>query len=386
MTQRLCKLLIKDSENVSSPTVRRAYGTLVSVVGIILNLILAAGKLTVGLLTGALSVQADAVNNLSDAGSQIISLVTFRMAAKPADREHPFGHARIEYVASLIVSFLILLIGWELLSESFNKALHPSETIFSWISVGVLAASVLVKVWLYFFNKKIAKKINSSVMRATAADSLSDAGATFAVLVSTLIFKFTGLDIDAYMGILVAVLIMIAGIKILNETKNSILGEQPSEETIAQITEVVSRYPDALGIHDLVVHNYGPGRNMVSLHIEVDGRKDIFKSHDMIDCIEQVLRREYGMEATVHMDPIITNDPLVEELRSMTAKLVQEIDPALMIHDFRIVPGETHTNLIFDIAVPFEVKLTDEALCQKIGVMIHEQREDCFAVMTIDRL
>ena len=174
--------------------------------------------------------------------------------------------------------------------------------------------------------------------------------------------------------------------KILNETKNSILGEQPSEETIAQITEVVSRYPDALGIHDLVVHNYGPGRNMVSLHIEVDGRKDIFKSHDMIDCIEQVLRREYGMEATVHMDPIITNDPLVEELRSMTAKLVQEIDPALMIHDFRIVPGETHTNLIFDIAVPFEVKLTDEALCQKIGVMIHEQREDCFAVMTIDRL
>lgn len=386
MTQRLCKLLIKDSENVSSPTVRRAYGTLVSVVGIILNLILAAGKLTVGLLTGALSVQADAVNNLSDAGSQIISLVTFRMAAKPADREHPFGHARIEYVASLIVSFLILLIGWELLSESFNKVLHPSETIFSWISVGVLAASVLVKVWLYFFNKKIAKKINSSVMRATAADSLSDAGATFAVLVSTLIFKFTRFDIDAYMGILVAVLIMIAGIKILNETKNSILGEQPSEETIAQITEVVSRYPDALGIHDLVVHNYGPGRNMVSLHIEVDGRKDIFKSHDMIDCIEQVLRREYGMEATVHMDPIITNDPLVEELRSMTAKLVQEIDPALMIHDFRIVPGETHTNLIFDIAVPFEVKLTDEALCQKIGVMIHEQREDCFAVMTIDRL
>ncbi len=386
MTQRLCKLLIKDSENVSSPIVRRAYGTLVSVVGIILNLILAAGKLTVGLLTGALSIQADAVNNLSDAGSQIISLVTFRMAAKPADREHPFGHARIEYVASLIVSFLILLIGWELLSESFNKALHPSETIFSWISVGVLAASVLVKVWLYFFNKKIAKKIDSSVMRATAADSLSDAGATFAVLVSTLIFKFTGFDIDAYMGILVAILIMVAGIKILNETKNSILGEQPSDETVAQITEVVSRYPDALGIHDLVVHNYGPGRNMVSLHIEVDGNKDIFKSHDMIDCIEQVLRREYGMEATVHMDPIITNDPLVDELRSMTITIVQEIDPSLMIHDFRIVPGETHTNLIFDIAVPFEVKMTDEALCQKIGEKIHVQREDCFAVMTIDRL
>lgn len=386
MTHLLCKLFIKDRDNTSSPAVRRAYGTLVSTVGITLNLLLAIGKLIVGLLTGALSIQADAVNNLSDAGAQIISLVTFRIAAKPADRDHPFGHARIEYVASMIVSFFILLIGWELLSDSFDKVLHPTKTLFSWVSVGVLGASVLVKLWLCLFNRKIAKKIDSSVMRATAADSLSDAGATLAVLISTLIFKFTDLDIDAYVGILVAILIMVAGIKILSETKNSILGEKPSEETVDQINEAVSRYPDVLGIHDLVVHNYGPGRIMVSLHIEVDGHVDIFKSHDTADCIERVLREEYGMEATVHMDPIVTNDPLVEELKHLVLDLVKGIDPALMIHDFRIVPGDTHTNLIFDIAAPFECRVSDEDICRKVSEGVRARRSECFTVITIDRV
>lgn len=386
MTQLLCKLFIKNRDAVTSPAVRRAYGTMVSLVGIILNLLLAAGKMTVGILTGAISITADAVNNFSDAGSQIISLVTFRMAAKPADREHPFGHARIEYVASMIVSFLILLIGWELLSGSFNKIFHPSETLFSWVSVIILGVSVLVKVWLFVFNRKIAKKIDSSVMRATAADSLSDAGATFAVLVSTLVFKFTGFDPDAYMGVLVAILIFVAGIKILNETKNSILGEQPSEETIATITEVVSRFPEALGVHDLVVHNYGPGRIMASLHLEVDGSKDIFKSHDMADLVEKVLRDEHGIEATVHMDPIVTNDPLVDELRSMTFRIVTEKYPDIKIHDFRIVPGDTHTNLIFDMAVPFEVKVPDDILCREIGQLVHAERQDCFTVITVDRV
>ncbi len=386
MTQLLCKLFIKDRDHTASPTVRRAYGTMVSLVGIILNLLLAAGKMTAGLLTGALSITADAVNNLSDAGSQIISLVTFRMAAKPADREHPFGHARIEYVASMIVSFLILLIGWELLSGSVNKVFHPSETLFSWISVAILAVSVAVKLWLFAFNRKIAKKIDSSVMRATAADSLSDAGATFAVLVSTLVFKFTGFDVDAYMGILVAILIIVAGIKILNETKNSILGEQPSEETVAQINEVITHYPEILGIHDLVVHHYGPGRIMVSLHVEVDGHADIFKSHDMADRVERELRDVYGIEATVHMDPIVVNDPMVDELREMVKSLITTQYPSIKIHDFRIVPGDTHTNLIFDMAVPFEVKITDESLCREIGDMIHSARSNCFAVITVDRV
>ena len=386
MTQLLCKLFIKNHDQTTSPVVRRAYGTLASAVGIILNLLLALGKLTVGLLTGALSIQADAVNNLSDAGSQIISLITFKLAAKPADRDHPFGHARIEYVASMIVSFLVLHIGWDLLSDSIDKILHPTETKFRWVSVIILSVSVLVKLWLCLFNRKIAKKIDSSVMRATAADSLSDAVATFAVLVSTLVFKFTGFDPDAYMGVLVAVLIMIAGIKILNETKNSILGEKPSEETVTQIEEVVSRYPGALGIHDLVVHNYGPGRIMASLHVEVDGNEDIFKSHDMADLIERTLREECGIEATVHMDPIITNDPLVDELRNLALTLVKDIHPSLMIHDFRIVPGQSHTNLIFDIAVPFEMTDSDETICQKFNELLKRKKENCFAVITIDRV
>ena len=386
MTELLCKLFIKNRHDTTSPVVRRAYGTMVSAVGIILNLLLSVGKLTVGLWTGALSITADALNNLSDAGAQIISLVTFRMAAKPADREHPFGHARIEYVASMIVSFLILLIGWELLSESIAKVLTPAETLFNWVSVGVLGVSVLVKLWLCFFNRKIAKKIDSSVMRATSADSLSDAAATSAVLAATLIYKFTGLDIDAYMGIVVAILIMVAGVKILLETKNSILGEKPSEETVAQIEQAISKYPDALGIHDMVVHNYGPGRVMVSLHIEVDGKADVFRSHDMIDNIERELRCDHGMEATVHMDPIITDDPMIDELKQIALAATTGIDPRLMIHDFRVVPGETHTNLIFDIAVPFEVKTSDEDLCAAVDTAVKSQRPDCFTVITVDRV
>ena len=388
MTSLLIKLFIKSPRDVSSPAVRRAYGTLASTVGIILNLLLAAGKFTVGLLFGAISVQADAVNNLSDAGSQIISLITFKVAAKPADRDHPFGHARIEYVSSMIVSFLILLIGWELLSGSVDKMLHPTETVFSWVSVMVLGVSVLVKLWLCIFNRKIAKRIDSSVMRATAADSLSDAGATFAVLVATLVFKFTGFDPDAYMGILVALLILWAGIKILNDTKNSILGEKPSEETVAQIEAMVKEFEDqgAIGIHDLVVHNYGPGRVMASLHVEVDGDADIYASHDMADLIERRLRVECGIEATVHMDPVAVRDPRVSELKAYAEAIVREVDDRLLIHDFRIVPGESHTNLIFDIAAPFELAMTDADLRNRVADAVHEKNSHLFAVITVDRV
>ncbi len=388
MTSLLIKIFIKSPHSTHSPAVRRAYGTLAATVGIILNLLLAAGKFTVGFLFGAISVQADAVNNLSDAGSQIISLITFKIAAKPADRDHPFGHARIEYVASMIVSFFILLIGWELLSGSVDKILHPTETVFSWLSVIVLGVSVLVKLWLCVFNRKIAKRIDSSVMRATAADSLSDAGATAAVLVATLVYKFTSFDPDAYMGILVALLILWAGVKILNDTKNSILGEKPSEETVAQIETMVEEFREqgALGIHDLVVHNYGPGRVMASLHVEVDGDADIYASHDMADLIERRLRVEHGIEATVHMDPVAIRDPRVSELKAYAERIVKEVDERLMIHDFRIVPGESHTNLIFDIAAPFEVALTDADLRGRVADAIHEKNSHLFAVITVDRV
>ena len=387
MTAILTRLFIKSPHDVSSPAVRRAYGTLVSTVGIILNLLLAAGKFTVGFLFGAIAVQADAVNNLSDAGSQIISLITFKIAAKPADHDHPFGHARIEYVAPMIVSFFILLIGWNLLSDSIDKLLHPSETIFSWISVGVLAVSVLVKLWLCIFNRKIAKVIDSSVMRATAADSLSDAGATAAVLVATLVFKFTGFDPDAYMGILVALLILWAGVKILNDTKNSILGERPSEETVEEIRRMVEEFraDGAIGLHDLVVHNYGPGRVMASLHVEVDGDEDIYVSHDMADRIERRLRVECGIEATVHMDPVAIRDPRVNALRTMAQELAAALDERLRIHDFRIVPGDTHVNLIFDVAAPFTLPMTDAELRNALADRIHASDDQLFAVITVDR-
>ena len=387
MTSLLIKLFIKSPHSTHSPAVRRAYGTLASVVGIVLNLLLAAGKFTVGFLFGAISVQADAVNNLSDAGSQIISLITFKVAAKPADRDHPFGHARIEYVASMIVSFLILLIGWELLSGSVDKIFHPTATVFSWISVAVLAVSVLVKLWLCVFNRKIAKRIDSSVMRATAADSLSDAGATAAVLVATLVYKFTGFDPDAYMGILVALLILWAGVKILNDTKNSILGEGPSEETVEQIRAVITEFKTkgVIGLHDLVVHNYGPGRVMASLHIEVDGDADIYASHDMADLIERRLRVECGIEATVHMDPIAIRDPRVAALKQFAEAKAHEIHEGLRLHDFRIVPGETHTNLIFDVAAPFELQMGDAELRSALADAIHEGDPHLFAVITVDR-
>lgn len=385
MTELLCRWLIKDRENVHQPAVRHRYGIMVSVVGILLNVLLAAGKYTVGLLFGAISIQADAVNNLSDAGSQIISLVSFKIAARPADHDHPFGHARIEYVASMIVSFAILLVGWELLSTSFSRILHPVETVFSWISVVVLSVSVLVKLWLFLFNRKVGKKIHSSVMRATAADSLGDAVATTAVLIATLLQRFTGYNFDAYMGICVAIIILVAGIKILNETKNSILGERPSEETVADVQRVVNAYPGALGIHDLVVHNYGPGRIMASLHIEVDGKVDIFTSHDMIDLIERQLRTECGIEATVHMDPIVTDDPTVDHLRQVALDAAHSIDTRLQIHDFRIVPGDTHTNMIFDVQAPFELTLSDQDIRAMLQKAIAAAVPQCFVVITVDR-
>lgn len=384
MTDLLCRLFLR-GRDPATPDGRRAYGTMTSVVGIILNLLLSAGKLTAGFLSGALAIQADAVNNLSDAGSQIISLVSFRIAARPADREHPFGHARIEYVASMIVSFAILLVGWELLTSSVSKIIHPAQTEFRWMSVVVLGVSALVKLWMFFFNRKIGSRIGSPVMKAAAVDSLSDAGATAAVLVCTLILHFTGVDVDAYAGVAVALLILWSGIGILRDTKNSILGERPSDEVVQDIRNVVSQYPGALGMHDLLVHNYGPGHVIASLHIEVDGDVNVYVSHDMIDRIERQLRLEYGIEATVHMDPIAVHDPTADRLHALVLKTAQELDGRLRIHDFRIVPGDTHTNLIFDMEVPFEVQISDADLRRELFHRVHDADPSLYTVVTIDR-
>lgn len=388
MIALLTRLFVKNREDVSSPQVRRAYGTLVGIVSMIVNILLFAAKLTVGTLIGSMSITADAVNNLSDAGSQIISLISFRISAKPADREHPFGHARIEYIASMLVSLLILFVGLELLRESIAKILHPDPPERSWVAAVVLLVSILLKLWLGSFNRRIGKRIRSDVMRATAADCVSDAFATLAVLLSTvvlLLFPQLPLNLDAYMGVIVAVLIMVAGFRILNDAKNSILGEAPSDEIVHQITEIVEGTEGVLGIHDLIVHNYGPGHVIAALHVEVDGKTDIFQSHDMIDNVERRLRRECGIEATIHMDPVVTDDETVDLLRSKTQAAVRLVDDRLRIHDFRCVIGATHTNLIFDVAVPFELKMTDAELEEQIALQIQAFDPTCFAVLTVDR-
>ena len=387
MTELLSRLFVKNHQDAQNPAVRTAYGTMVSITGIIVNLILFAAKFLVGSLFGAISIVGDAVNNLSDAGTQIISLISFRIAAKPADREHPFGHARIEYVTSMIVSFLVMLVGFELLKSSVSQIFSPERPDSSPIAIIVLIGSMLCKLWLGLFNRTIGKRIDSSVMRATAADSLSDVFATGAVLVATvlpMIFTDMKWNPDAYMGVIVAALIIVAGFRILNESKNAILGEAPSEEIVKQITDVVDKYEGALGIHDMVVHNYGPGRIIASLHIEVDGSIDVFETHDMIDTIEKELREACGIEATIHMDPIVTDDEQVTALRQKTAEAVQKIHPSMQIHDFRFVAGATHTNLIFDVVVPFEVKMSEAEVKSAVAEKVKEIDPTYCVVLNID--
>lgn len=387
MTELLTRCFIKNRNDHTSPRVRAAYGTLASITGIVLNILLFIGKFTVGTLFGSISIVSDAMNSLTDAGSQIISLISFRISARPADREHPFGHARIEYVASLIVSILILFIGTELLRESVSKIFAPAPPEASPIAAAVLAASIGAKLWFALFNKKLDKKIDSAVMRATAADSLSDCFSTGAVLVSTLVLLFfpqLPINLDAYMGAIVSVLIIVSALRILNESKNSILGEAPSDEIVKEIHSIVSRYPAALGIHDLIVHNYGPGHIIAALHIEVDGKVDVFKSHDMIDNIEKELR-EAGIEASIHMDPIVTDDERITALREKTLHAVRQVDPSLDIHDFRFVEGDTHSNLIFDVRMPFEVKMSERELRDRISSEISRLDPAFFTVITIDR-
>ncbi len=385
MTSLLCRLFVKESENTKKSAVRQAYGTLSSTVGIILNIFLAVIKLLAGILTSSISVTADAVNNLSDAGSQVISLISFKISAKPADRDHPFGHARIEYVASMIVSFIILTIGFELFRGSLDKVINPTPTEFGIPPAVILAVSVATKLWLSVFNRKISKKIDSSVIKATSLDSLSDALATTAVLASMIISHFTGFATDGYMGMVVSVFILIAGIKILAETKNSILGSAPAPETVSEILRITSEYPEILGIHDMIVHNYGPGNTIASLHAEVDGAENVFVTHDVIDNVEKRLYSELGVLTTIHMDPIVTDDERVTALRNTVSDMVKTVDERLSIHDFRFVDGRTHSNLIFDVSTPFELKMSDDDLKRRISAELSKINPAFFAVITVDR-
>ncbi len=371
--------------NPTDVSVRKTCGTIASIVGISINLLLFAGKFIAGTLAGSISITADALNNLSDAASSVISLVSFRISAKPADRDHPFGHERFEYVASLIVSFIILIIGFELFTDSLDKIIHPAETEFSLLAVCVLVVSICLKLILYFFYRSVGRTVDSSVMMASSADSLSDVVSTGAVLIALFVSNLTGINLDGYIGAAVAIFIFISGLKILNENKNHIIGTAPDPELVEKIKSEARSHPEILGIHDMMIHNYGTSRCFATFHAEVDGRDDIFKSHDVIDLIERDVFEKYGVQCVIHLDPIETDNELVNELREDIYESVKGIDERLSVHDFRFVPGVTHTNLIFDVFVPFEVTTGDEELRRLINAKVKSISTGYHTVITFDR-
>ncbi len=384
LTELLLRLFIKETPGRTEQAMRRRYGTLSGVVGICTNIALVAGKLAVGLVSGSISIIADAVNNLSDAASSIVTLVGFRMAAKPADREHPFGHARFEYLSGLVVSIMILLIGVELLKSSVDKIIHPEPINASLITVIVLLLSALLKLWQGSFYRTVGKRISSAALMASATDSMSDVVSTTAVLVSTAIAWQTGLQLDAYMGLAVAVFILYSGIKMIKETLSPILGEAPDEALVLEIEQRIKGYDGVIGMHDLMVHNYGPGNSFASAHVEVDAKADILKSHDLIDNIEREISRELGIQLVIHHDPVVTDDPELNELMAYVTGVVVGIDPSLNLHDFRIVRGPTHTNLIFDVVVPCGWATPHAELADAIAAQIKRRDPTLYAVITID--
>ena len=381
----LVRLFIKDCDNVTDPAVRERYGILSGAVGIALNLLLSAGKLFAGLMTGSISITADAFNNLSDAGSSVVTLVGFKLAGQKADDGHPFGHGRMEYLAGLLVSLMILLVGVELGRSSIGKILRPEAVDFSLVSTGILAASILVKLWMGQFNRGLGRKIGSAAMAATAADSLSDAVATAAVLAGTLVNRFAHVNIDGWVGLAVAVFILRSGWGAAKDTINPLLGESPDPELVKQLRELVLSHPQVVGMHDLIIHDYGPGRRLCSFHAEVPQDADILDAHDAIDHIEREIKEKFGIETTVHMDPIATADEKVNQLRRQVADLARVVEPEMTIHDFRVVRGPTHTNVIFDAVVPHKCRLTDEEVLQRLHRAVSALDPAYQAVIQIDR-
>ena len=378
----LAKFWIRESD--SEEKKRRVYGTLGAVVGIFLNICLFAGKYLAGFLSGSIAIMADAFNNLSDAGSSFISLIGFVFSGKKPDLDHPFGHGRIEYLAGLGVSFLILLMGVELAKNSVQKILHPVSVQISTLSIAVLSASILVKLYMAYYNHAIGKKIRSATMAATATDSLSDAAATTVVLLAMLFLAVTGINIDGYCGILVAVFILAAGIGAAKETVSPLLGQAPDPEFVKEIKELVMQHEEVLGIHDMAVHAYGPGRVMVSLHAEVSGDGNIYELHDLIDRIERELEEKVHCETVIHMDPIDVGNVKTVEMKEEMVKLVKAIDERLTIHDFRMVTGTTHHNMIFDVVIPADFKLSQEELKDIIQKKVWEKWSDYYVVIDVD--
>ena len=377
--------MVMDKNSVS-PRVRTRVGTFCGVLGIVLNLALFGMKLAVGLITGYVSVMADAVNNLTDSFSSIVSLICFRLSGKPADEDHPFGHERIEYVASMIVAFIVLFLAWELGVTSVKSIINPAEpSALKPVSGIVLGISVLIKLLMFFINRYFSKAIGSNLLRATALDCVSDAVATTAVIICAVVSPFIGFNLDGYAGLIIALFIAKAGVGIIRESANSIIGVKPDAHLSKGIAEYAKSFDGVLDIHDMIIHQYGPNRSFLSLHVEVDGTKDVFASHDMIDNIEIGIYENFGVVATIHMDPIYPEDEFVLSLKEYAIAATTALDERLSIHDFRVVHGETHTNILFDITKPYDVKLSDGDIKQSVGAKFKELNKKYNVIVVIDR-
>ena len=386
MITLLSRLFIKRNKEYNDPDVRRQYGVLCGGVGIFLNILLFAGKYLAGVLASSVSITADAFNNLSDAGSSIVSMIGFKLSGQKPDPEHPYGHGRLEYISGLIVSMIIILMGFELLKSSFEKILNPEDTSFSWISAGILFASILIKGYMFIYNRLTAKKIASVAMKATALDSLTDCIATLFALAAMFLGKLFGWRLDGWCGAFVSLFVMYSGFSAAKETVTPLLGQPPEKELVDEIEATVMAHEGVLGIHDLVVHDYGPGRMMMSLHAEVPASGNVLEIHDMIDNIEKELNNKFNCQAVVHMDPVQNDDEETAALKTRAVSILNDIDGELKLHDFRIVSGATHTNIIFDVVVPYGFKLDDKELKELINKRFNEDRDKkYYAVIEIDR-
>lgn len=384
MSKLLLKIFVKDYENVKDPAVRERYGILGSAVGIVLNLLLCAGKFIVGAASHSIAVTADAFNNLSDAGSSIVTLFGFKLSAKKPDKDHPFGHGRFEYISALAVAFLVLLMAVELIKSSVGKIINPDEINFSVPTVIVLVMSILGKLWLAFFNRKLGKAINSPAMTAVVTDSLGDICATGASLLSIVVAKLFSVNIDGYVGVVVALLVLYAGYGILKDTISPLLGEPPSKEIVNELVGLVTSFEGIKGIHDLVLHNYGANAIFGSVHVEVRSDADFVATHDMLDLIEHLALEKFNIHLVIHPDPLVFDDDRINALHAMVNKIIKEIDPNLTIHDFRVVDGPTHTNLIFDLVRPYGFKMSDKELENTVKSKIKAEKDNCFVVMTVE--
>ena len=380
----LARLFIRDYKDVNNERVRKQYGILSSIVGIVANTVLSLSKIIIGTIFFSIAIVADGMNNLTDAGSSIVTLIGFKISSKPADNKHPFGHARIEYVASMIIAFIILFLGIELAVSSVKKLIDKSETVVTILMMVVLGVSIIIKLGMFFYYRSIAKKIKSDTFKIASIDSLNDIISTTAVLISSIVIYFTGVNIDGYVGLVVAIVIFLSGVQLFKKTISPLLGERPPEDFVKHIAEKIKTYDGVLGIHDLEVHNYGPNQYHASVHVEVDARENIMKSHDMVDSIERDLKED-GIDFLIHIDPIIVDDDRINALRILLSEVLSEYNDNMTYHDFRVVYGKNSRNLIFDLVVPCDVKLSDDEIIDDINNRLREKDSLVNATINIDR-